>query len=230
MTEAEWLTCDDPMRLLAHLSCRPGDRKLLLYAVACCHGHRELLADPDSTGAVDWAERFADGDASPDAERDRLAWTSDRAAIRCEVELENELAAGRRAAADGPEAALRSELAAERAHLALRAAYFAHGLLTWEVRGAAGPVPAGAAPLLLLPPLRDIFGNPFRPAAFAPEWRTDTAVSLARQMYGSRDFGAMPILADALQDAECDNAEVLGHCRGPGPHVRGCWVMDLAGC
>jgi hypothetical protein len=46
-------------------------------------------------------------------------------------------------------------------------------------------------------------------------------------MYGSRDFGAMPILADALQDAECDNAAILDHCRGPGPHVRGCWVVDL---
>jgi hypothetical protein len=75
--------------------------------------------------------------------------------------------------------------------------------------------------------LRDIFGNPFRPMTFSPEWRTDTALTLARQMYESRDFGAMPILADALQDAGCDSEEVLGHCRGPGPHVRGCWVVDL---
>jgi hypothetical protein len=75
--------------------------------------------------------------------------------------------------------------------------------------------------------IRDIFGNPFRPVTFLPEWRTDTAVSLARTMYESRDFSAMPILADALQDAGCDNADVLDHCRGPGPHVRGCWVVDL---
>ena len=75
--------------------------------------------------------------------------------------------------------------------------------------------------------LRDIFGNPFRPVAFDPEWWTDTAVAIARQMYESRDFSAMPILADALQDADCDNADVLDHCRGPGPHVRGCWVVDL---
>jgi hypothetical protein len=75
--------------------------------------------------------------------------------------------------------------------------------------------------------LRDIFGNPFRPVAFSPQWRTDTAVALARQLYESRDFGAMPILADALQDAGCDSADVLGHCRGEGPHVRGCWVVDL---
>ena len=75
--------------------------------------------------------------------------------------------------------------------------------------------------------LRDIFGNPFRPARFDPAWRTSTAVALASQMYESREFSAMPILADALQDAGCDNDDVLNHCRGLGPHVRGCWVVDL---
>ena len=75
--------------------------------------------------------------------------------------------------------------------------------------------------------LRDIFGNPFRPVTFSPSWRTSTAASLASQMYESGDFGAMPILADALQDAGCDSADVLDHCRGPRPHVRGCWVVDL---
>jgi hypothetical protein len=75
--------------------------------------------------------------------------------------------------------------------------------------------------------LRDIFGNPFRPITFSPEWRTPTAVALAQQMYESRDFSAMPILADALQDAGCDNDDILNHCRQPGEHVRGCWVVDL---
>jgi len=76
--------------------------------------------------------------------------------------------------------------------------------------------------------LRDIFGNPFRPVTFAPEWRTDTALSLARQMYESRDFSLMPILADALQDADCDNEDILNHCRDTdATHVRGCWVVDL---
>ena len=46
-------------------------------------------------------------------------------------------------------------------------------------------------------------------------------------MYESRDFSAMPILTDALQDAGCDNSDVLDHCCGAGPHIRGCWVMDL---
>ena len=75
--------------------------------------------------------------------------------------------------------------------------------------------------------LRDIFGNPFRPVTFDPNWRTSTAVALAAQMYDSRDFSTMPILADALQDAGCENADILDHCRGAGPHVRGCWVVDL---
>jgi hypothetical protein len=75
--------------------------------------------------------------------------------------------------------------------------------------------------------VREIFGNPFRPVKFDAAWRTDTAVALAEQMYESRDFGAMPILADALQDAGCEDEQLLGHCRGPGPHVRGCWVVDL---
>lgn len=75
--------------------------------------------------------------------------------------------------------------------------------------------------------LRDVFGNPFRPAAFSPSWRTDTAVSLARTMYESREFSAMPILADALQDAGCTNDDILAHCRAEQAHVRGCWVIDL---
>ena len=75
--------------------------------------------------------------------------------------------------------------------------------------------------------LRDIFGNPFRPVAVDPTWLTSTAVALARGIYDDRAFDRLPILADALQDAGCENADVLDHCRGPGPHVRGCWVVDL---
>ncbi|MDY3562871.1 hypothetical protein R5W23_004352 [Gemmata sp. JC673] len=74
----------------------------------------------------------------------------------------------------------------------------------------------------------DIFTNPFRSIAFAPEWRTGTTTAIARQMYESRDFSAMPILADAMQDVGCNNDDVLAHCRDPQQvHVRGCWVVDL---
>jgi hypothetical protein len=78
-----------------------------------------------------------------------------------------------------------------------------------------------------MPLLHDIFGNPFRPVTIDPAWRTTTATQLARGMYDARDFAAMPILADALQDAGCEEVSILDHCRGRGPHVRGCWVVDL---
>jgi hypothetical protein len=76
--------------------------------------------------------------------------------------------------------------------------------------------------------LRDIFGNPFRPATLDRAWLTSTVVALARGIYADRAFDRMPILADALQDAGCTSDDILAHCRGPGPHVRGCWVVDLA--
>ena len=75
--------------------------------------------------------------------------------------------------------------------------------------------------------VREVLGNPFRPVNFPRSWRTDTAVALASEMYASGDFSAMPILADARQDAGCDNPDVLDYCHGRGPHVRGCWVLDL---
>jgi hypothetical protein len=77
------------------------------------------------------------------------------------------------------------------------------------------------------PLFEDVFGDAFRPVAFESAWRTDTAGSLARQMYESCEFSLMPILADALQDAGCVDAQLLRHCRGPGPHIRGCWAVDL---
>jgi carbon storage regulator CsrA len=69
----------------------------------------------------------------------------------------------------------------------------------------------------------------FPPVSFDPQWRTSTVIALARGMFETRDFSTLPILADALQDAGCDNDDILNHCRDTGtPHVRGCWVVDLA--
>ncbi len=74
---------------------------------------------------------------------------------------------------------------------------------------------------------RDIFGNPFRPVAFDPAWRCADATGIAARMYDSRDFSAMPVFADALEEAGCTHPDILLHCREPGVHVRGCWVVDL---
>lgn len=72
-----------------------------------------------------------------------------------------------------------------------------------------------------------IFGNPFRPVALDPSWLTTTVLALANGIYADKAFDRMPILADALQDEGCDNEDILNHCRQPGEHVRGCWVVDL---
>ena len=75
--------------------------------------------------------------------------------------------------------------------------------------------------------LRDIFGNPFRPVVADPAWLTPTVVSIAEAIYRDRAFDRLPILADALEEAGCTNADLLLHCRQPGEHVRGCWAVDL---
>jgi hypothetical protein len=76
--------------------------------------------------------------------------------------------------------------------------------------------------------LRDVFGNPFRPVSVEPVWLTSTVVALTEGIYQERAFDRMPILADALQDAGCENEVVLAHCRDESQiHVRGCWGVDL---
>jgi hypothetical protein len=77
--------------------------------------------------------------------------------------------------------------------------------------------------------LRDIF-NPFRPATILPVWVTwnrRAIPRLAQGIYEERAFDRLPVLADALEEAGCTVPEILAHCRQPGEHVRGCWVMDL---
>jgi hypothetical protein len=74
---------------------------------------------------------------------------------------------------------------------------------------------------------RDVLGNPFRSVTIERAWRSANVVGLAQSISESRAFERLPILADALEDAGCDNADILNHCRQPGEHVRGCWVVDL---
>ena len=75
--------------------------------------------------------------------------------------------------------------------------------------------------------LRDIFGDPFRPATFDPSWRTLNVIGLANSIYDERAFDKMPELGDALERAGCRDEAILNHCREPSEHVRGCWVVDL---
>ncbi|MGL6094624.1 MAG: hypothetical protein ACRC7O_02330 [Fimbriiglobus sp.] len=85
----------------------------------------------------------------------------------------------------------------------------------------------GDPPDPMVPFARCIFGNPFRPVKLAAKHRTPTVVALADAITADGAFDRLPILADAFEEAGCDDADILGHARGPGSHVRGCWVVDL---
>jgi hypothetical protein len=75
--------------------------------------------------------------------------------------------------------------------------------------------------------LHDLIGNPFRPITAEPKWLAGSVVAIARAIYEDRTYDCLPILADALMDAGCHDEQILVHCRSEGPHVRGCWVVDL---
>jgi hypothetical protein len=249
MTESEWLMCDDPKSMVRYLigtdaprvqavdvfpNCRTTDRKLRLFACACYHRISHVLPYPDAREGVATAERFADESASED-ERQRV-----EAHLFALVDaIEGQWRASRgaeRAALEPMYAALALALQAlwreapKSAYYAPHTAQFHLGSITnpdaADTRDPANSPTGRAEARAQCGLLREIVGNPFR-LAFDPAWRTDTAVSLARAMYEARDFSAMPILADALQDAGCDSEDVLNHCRQPGPHVRGCRVVDL---
>jgi hypothetical protein len=210
MTEAEWLAATDPREMLLFMHGRTRDRKACLFACACCRRFWQA-AQPAAQSAIELGEWYADKPRTFDAVtrrkfreglslRDGIELTTATAEERISVAAANTLRKGGAA------------LASIWAEMSL------------------GDDPDSpernnevAAQVLLA---RDIFGNPFRSVAFDTDWRTSTAVSLAKQMYASREFSLMPILSDALQDAGCDNADILDHCRSDGPHVRGCWVVD----
>ena len=105
---------------------------------------------------------------------------------------------------------------------------------TWIITGAArAQVNSAGRPLRLGDVLhlagvvRLRLATPSRAEAGWLSWQGGLVAAMARQADESGDYGDLPVLADALEDADCDNADILGHLRGPGPHVRGCWVVDL---
>ena len=226
MTEAEWFACDDPETMLRfvkqHRTMRwqIKQRKQRLFSVACCRRIWPLIPIEEGRRCVEVAERFADNQATSEelaaAEaRASAIWLEDAAddARFASYHVCNRTVDGLHVSTDALSAVFK--------HLQTTVDTPVEPL-SGRARGACPSEEREQCRLI-----RDIFGNPFRRVSFSSEWRTDTAVALARQMYEAREFSAMPILADALQDAGCDNADILDHCRGPGPHVRGCWVVDL---
>ncbi len=183
-----------------------SDRKLRLFAVACVRQVWHLLDDPRARAAVAVAERYADGEATAD-----------------------ELAAARDAAGDAA-----TESAGP---VSVFAASFVCGTGWYEGDVAStvvGDLPSDAsatdrarkeqAALLAC-----VVGRRPSPAV-EPAWLTwngGLVVRLAAAIYDARDFARLPLLADALEDAGCADPDLLGHLRGPGPHLRGCWAVDL---
>lgn len=220
MTEAEWLASTDIKRMLEFLNgeaaarkfyglTRPGwwfpdgpagSRKLRLFAVACCRVvWWDRLRKEASRQAVEVAERYADGLAT---RKELLA--AGTAANRAYDHSQH-----------GATLAARSCAYANAAEAAGGAAFFSYGRQGYAMQAHL---------------LRDIFGNPFRPVSVEPSWLTwhDAPVrKLAQAIYDERRFKDLPVLADALEDAGCGDAAILEHCRGPEPHARGCWVLDL---
>jgi hypothetical protein len=89
------------------------------------------------------------------------------------------------------------------------------------------PEVMGEGPVTAMELLRELVGNPFQSTPLSTSWSTSTVVALAQVIYHNRAFDRLPILADAFQDAGCDNSALLDHLRAPGHHVRGCFVLDL---
>jgi hypothetical protein len=210
---------------------KASDRKLRLFAVACCRRIWPLLPSEGSCQAVNAAERYADGELSEQRFRKlggaaELAYEEANSNV-LDPECPDPYGAGIAEAAAIAAFWLshvvdHSDLAAEAAVEAIRQAT---GTPEGERRHQAGL-------------LHEIFGPlPFRPVTLDSTWLTYRGGSvprLAQATYDDRqlpsghlDRNRLAVLADALEEAGCHDQDMLGHCRGPGPHTRGCWVVDL---
>ncbi|HVK08232.1 MAG TPA: hypothetical protein VM597_05585 [Gemmataceae bacterium] len=218
MTEAEWRSDDDPDRMSLAIV-RGSPRKLRLFAVACARHLPADVLDPHCTHCLDLAEASADGRAT--------AGDRQRAAAPV-IELANRTEESARSADERDNRAdptFRAHHAAVACAATAAADRFMIRQTASLVRKAAGD--ADAERQYQCAVLRDVYDNPARPSAFDPAWRTADATGLARAVYDDRAYDRLPLLADALTDAGCDNEDILAHCRSAGPHVRGCWVVDL---
>lgn len=250
MSESDWVTSTEPLAMLSFLQPRGplSDRKARLFAVAAVSRLEPLLADDRSRRALRVAEGVADGVAD-DAERAHAQELAD--AARAEAEARYEAAVNESTYAEGDEviaagwrllipvdaaAAAHAALhpsattaATDVVQLMLSTEEWGRQAARWEA--GVGRSPDDDAPGLgghprLAALLRDIAGNSPNSTTFTGAWRTEPVLALARGIYDDRAWERLPVLAAALEDAGCANEDILGHCRGPGPHVRGCFVLD----
>jgi hypothetical protein len=239
MTESEWLAGTDPAPMLDFLRGEASLRKLRLLAA----GFARSLDRFVDAGLVDRtvlvAEQMANGvasDAQLRAARAEVIEASRRSAedaatkgaiVALGLLLCDEAEPGRPSGTmKVPKAILKDSpryVAGEVVTKATEAATGRHGDYSAEAKAVRAAEKEDQCRLA-----REIVGNPFRPVAFNPHWRTSDVVGVARAIYEDRAFDRLPILADALMDAGCADEQILAHCRGGGPHVRGCWAVDLA--
>ena len=234
MTEKEWLACTDPTPMLEFVRYTASDRKLRLFAVACCRRIWGWLADERNRMAVEAAERYADGATHKKA---LAVARSNAAAVITGFVPPGSSVEGRKVLAAAQAARHVARPTGKRSALADDVRKAAESSLMAEMIGRLSRL---IRPECLLPRsnlLRCIFGNPFRPSAPLPHavlaWNDGTVRRMAEAIYEERrmpgvtlDSARLSILADALLDAGSDDEELIGHCRQPGPHFRGCWGVD----
>jgi hypothetical protein len=228
MTEAEWRDCTNPMEMLEFLRAKASDRKLRLFACACCRRVWHLLTDDRNREAVEVAEAFADGRASV------AALQAARQAADLAYSLGDDAAACAGVCAERydlplPPGVLPTEDYYDAFQGAADAAYSAACALAGKDGAQKAVVEAEYREQAGL--LCDLFGPlPFRRVTTNPTWlawKDGTVVKLAQTIYDDRAFDRLPILADALEGAGCTDQDILHHCRDTGPHVKGCWAVDL---
>jgi hypothetical protein len=217
VTEAEWFSSNDPKSLVAFVAGRVSERKLRLFAAACCRQVWVMLEDPCTRRSVEVGEEYADGLVTPpEAHAASIAawqwfWDADR---------DNNT---KNAAASAARTAFPTSL--YEYSLMGRTETMRDNLDVVLINLAWGEYPSAHCHLF-----REIVSNPFATPQLDPAilaWNGGTVRRLAQSMYDERRFDAMPILADALEDAGCTDNAVLEHCRGKAPHIRGCWAVDL---
>jgi|SRR5579872_1640175 len=223
------------------------DRRFRHFACKCCHRVWEQIPFECNRAAVSAVEELLEGNISPDqaweafTASSAVEWKEDGSGRRPEPGYWVVKVLGRgfykmTAGASALLIAMRviGMTAGDYGHEAERefdACYYVGGGVflrpfRWPV-----PIPTAARAEIgfQVALLHDLFGNPFRPVAVHPIWLTwndGTVQRIAQAIYDERAFDRMPILADALEDAGCLDPDILNHCRQPGVHVRGCWVID----
>lgn len=228
MTEDEWMASENPQVMLDFLcGNKTSERKLRLVAVACYRRILHLVADQRSVDAVLIAERSIEGTASKEEIRNAA-----RAARQAYDEgvLRNDGIHHTNEALGATYLFIEAQEAVRCA--AVYATYAAGDDAVGSVTGCPDAYHLQTSgqtkeQLHQVSLIRDIIGNPFRRVSVDSSWLTTTVVALGQSIYEDGAFDRFPVLADALEEAGCTNADVLGHCRASGPHVRGCWAVDL---